>query len=550
MVIIMKKKSMVITLVLLIIPFFYVLFFLKAFWDPYKNISNIPVAVVNLDKGNIGNKILEKIKKSNSMKVVELDNDNQAEIGVKSRKYYASITFPEDLTKNTNKLKKSDIVFRSNKKYNYIASQIYEKAAEQIQFTLKNEISSEITSKLYTGIKSSVDKTKELNNGITLLKNGSSDLKDGISTLNEKYTEFDDGVLKLKTGVTDLTKGIKEYTTAVDTAAMGLNDISGGVVTLGDRLKILKLSDDFKKLYNGAKKVKEEKVKDRLIEASIKINEGIKKIEDGSNLLYGYSKQIKEGINKLDDGSQMLNGGLNLVSEKVNDSYNNSKDKVNSLLNIDVFTKSSINLIVENIDDIPNYGSFFAPYFISISLWIGSLVIMVVMYYDPKKRFYIFDKNYENKIKQFFGYILLVTLQSFILTFLISKSFNFEYLNFKIFLISVFITNICFFNMIYFFIILLDDIGKFFAIMLLIIQISSSAGTFPIETTPEIFMKIFPIIPMRYSINVFKESLAGYDSNFFMPNIKILVFIFILFFILNIITIYLKKHLKVKIEFA
>lgn len=546
----MKMKSIIITLVLLIIPFFYVLFFLKAFWDPYKNISNLPVAIVNLDSGEIGSKIIKNIEEANAMKIISLEDDELAKQGVKSRKYYASVTLPENLTKNTNNLKKSDIIFRSNKKNNYIAAQIYEKASEQIQLTLKNEISSEITSKLYSGIKESVSKTKELNNGITTLKNGSDELKEGITTLNSKYGEFDSGIESLDNGIKEISAGLIEYTNAVNTAANGLNDISNGVVILGDRLKILKWSDDFKKLYDGAKKVQTEKVKDQLVEASSKINNGISQIKEGSEKLNTYSKQIKDGIGKLEDGSILLNGGLNLVSEKVTDSYNSSQNKVNSLVNVGDFTKTSINLVVENIDDIPNYGSFFAPYFISISLWIGALVIMVVMYYDQKKRFYIFDKDYENKYIQYLSYFLLVILQSLILTVLISKNFDFEYLNFKIFLISVFITNVCFFNMIYFFIILLDDIGKFVSIMLLIIQISSSAGTFPIETTPEIFVRLFPFIPMRYSINVFKESLAGYDKSFFVENIRILICLLVVFTILNIVTIILKKHLKIKIEFA
>nr|MBS9784524.1 hypothetical protein [Oceanivirga sp.] len=57
-------KPAVITSVILLIPFFYVFFFLKAFWNPYDNISNIPVAVVNLDNGEVGKEIVKKLEES------------------------------------------------------------------------------------------------------------------------------------------------------------------------------------------------------------------------------------------------------------------------------------------------------------------------------------------------------------------------------------------------------------------------------------------------------------------------------------------------------
>ena len=65
-----------------------------------------------------------------------------------------------------------------------------------------------------------------------------------------------------------------------------------------------------------------------------------------------------------------------------------------------------------------------------------------------------------------------------------------------------------------------SDVGRFLSMILLIIQISASAGTFPIETSPNTFIKIFPYVPMRYTINLFKEGLAGYDHNFFIFNMQ------------------------------
>lgn len=526
-----KFKKYIIISVLLIIPFIYVLFFLKAFWDPYDSISNVPVAVVNLDDGEVGHEIVSKLIKSNKMKVIELDNDYQAEAGIKDRIYYSSITIPENFSNNIKNLKESTILFRSNKKFNFIASQIYERATIEVQGSIKNTISNTIATNLHRSIKESSDKISDLSIGLNMLDNGSKELSEGIKSLNENYTKFD------KEGIQVLKSGIKEYTEGVNKVAVGLDQISSGVITLGDKLAILKLSYNFKKLYEGAKKVQEEKIKEQLFEGSSKLNSGI-------NTLSENSKKILEGTNELYNGSIKLNKGLSLANSSIYNSLNSSKEKLKSIENLDDFVQKSVNLKIINIDDVKNYGTVFAAYFISISLWVGSLVIMVTLYYDSKNRFGIFDRGYSNKIKQYLTYIGLIFIQSIVVTLLICKSFKFININILIFFISILVVDLAFFNIVFFFISLLDDIGKFISMILLIVQISSSAGTFPIETAPNSFISIFPFIPMRYSINIFKEALAGLDKKFFYYNLNILLLILFVFILLNFIVVYIKEIKK------
>ena len=132
-------------------------------------------------------------------------------------------------------------------------------------------------------------------------------------------------------------------------------------------------------------------------------------------------------------------------------------------------------------------------------------------------------------------YICLSIIQTFLLSFLILSSFNFDKLNLPIFLIGMLSVNLVFFNIIYFMNRISSDVGRFLSMILLIIQISASAGTFPIETSTSTFIKIFPYVPMRYTINLFKEGLAGYDSNFFIFNMKRVGGILIVFIILNLL---------------
>lgn len=499
-------KKYIAIFVILIIPFFYVFFFLKAFWNPYEKLDTVPVAIVNLDKGNIGAEIVKKLKDSKKMKVEEVSSDEIALNGVKDRIYYSSITIPENFSDNITSLQKNEIIYRSNKKFNYIASQLYERAAIEIQNTVKNTISNQIEGKLHDSIKESASKIDELSNGLSKINDGSKQLEEGLLQLQKGVNKFNvDGVNQIKGGV-------QQYVDGVDKATDGLDQISGGVIKLGDTLKILKINSNFKKLYNGAKEVQNTNVKEKLTRGGYELNKGVDNLESAS-------REIQKGVNKIYEGSKKLNSGITTANNSVKNSVKESKIKLEKIGNIDEFVQNSVNLKVENIDNVNNYGTIFATYFISISLWVGNLTIVITLFYDRDRRFGIFDKE-NTGIKQYLAYICLSIIQTFLLSFLILSTFNFDKLNLPIFLIGMLSVNLVFFNIIYFMNRISSDVGRFLSMILLIIQISASAGTFPIETSPNTFIKIFPYVPMRYTINLFKEGLAGYDHNFFIFNIQ------------------------------
>ncbi len=534
-------KPAIITSFVLLIPFFYVFFFLKAFWNPYDKISNIPVAIINLDKGLVGKEIVSKLEENNVMKIIKLHDDEEAKKMLKLRKVYSSITIPKKFTQSIENLESDEIIFRSNKKYNYIASQIYQRAAIEIEKTVENQISSTIIEKLHKGMEVSVNNINKLDNGLLLLDKGASKLYNGTKNLDNKYLEFDGGIDKLDKGIDSLQFGVIKYINGVNKSVEGLDALSKGVIRLGNKVKILKLSRKFRQLYNGAKKVQNKKIKEEINSAGIQVEKGFETLKQGSIKLKNASNEVKNGIHKIKDGSQKVNLGIKEAYNSVSKSSKIANKKMEELKNLDNYVNDSIKLKIENIDDVPNYGSVFASYFMSISLWVGALVIMVVMYYDAKKRFVLFDRNYDNKYLQYGCYLLLVIFQAIILTFLITKIFDFELLNMKILLLTMIVTDLAFFSIIYFFISLFDDFGKFISVILLIIQISASAGTFPIETAPEMFIKIFPIIPMKYSVSLFKEAFASYDKVFFIPNFLFIIKVFGLFSFLTLINIYIKK---------
>ena len=590
---------LLVIVVILLIPFLYSFCFLKAFWDPYAKMKDIPVAMVNLDKGDRGKEILKRIQGKNVMKMITFTDEKEAVSNLYDRNVYAVIIIPEDFTGNLNQVassrrKEPIIKFLTNKKNNFVTSQIYDRVIMEVQKNIENEVSSKVVTVLSDTIQSSVDKVKviqngfhaindgtgKLNDGAIQLADGAKKINDGIATLGNNYKEFNAGIHtyannmdKLSTNYKTFDSGINKYVSGVNKAADGLDQISAGVVTLGDKLGVLKFNDDFKKLYNGAKQVQEQKIAQQLKEGGNKILEGSGKVKssigavpaaltdkpatlsEGIHKLSNASARVQDGIGQLADGSNQLKNGtseltkginilhteVNLATQKLDSEMKTNQEKAGELTGLGKFMKEPINLQTDHINNVSNYGTAFTPYFISLSLWVGALSLLIVLYYDAKDRFHIFSRNYYNKYSQLLAYLGLITIQATLFSIFIYSNFKLNLTNNFLFISSIFMIDASFFMMIYFFILAFGDFGKLTAIVMLIIQLCASGGTFPIETAPSFFEKVYPFMPMKYSISLIKESIVDIEYHFLINDLAIISGLFIVFLILNLITIKVLK---------
>src|SRR5574344_377155 len=149
----------VVLIVVMLIPFIYSFFYLKAYWNPYGkgNIDNIPVAVINADSGNKGNKLIKSIKDKKKLKL-SVVSSSVASSGLRSGKYYAVITIPEDFTANITSASKENkehayITYSPNQKTNYLASKIINNVVVKVESNLDNEVNSSIVKSMSKSIK-------------------------------------------------------------------------------------------------------------------------------------------------------------------------------------------------------------------------------------------------------------------------------------------------------------------------------------------------------------------------------------------------------------
>lgn len=627
----MKQKdhkffNYVIIAAVLIIPFMYSFFYLKAYWNPYGegNIDNLPVAIVNEDKGSKGEELVKEIKDSKKLKLSVVDS-TKAEDGLYNKDYYAVINIPEDFTESmesastTNK-KHATITYSPNQKSNYLASQIINNVVNVVEKNLDNKVNSEIVGTLSDTVKEVPDKLEnisdgfdKLNDGTNQLKEGSNTLTSGTESLKQNYTKFNEGVKSLQSGTNTLASGAKEFnqlTSGLSTMQTGVTNLKNGsdAFTTGlnsyvtgvnsalantNNLASIVVSTTCARIeagdstiteydknacliakgmlannanYGGTNAINYLTISGNKLNSSNQeinagintlnssvsslgtVNEKITKLQngansllEGANTLYSSSEQIMNGINTLNDGANTLNSGITTLNNSVssaknelNENIETTKKEVAKVNGLKEYSNEPVKVDTEAVNEVSSYGTAFSPFFISIALWVGCLMLYIVLYFDKEERFKRLSINNPNLLQRTLCYHGLATLAGIILGILLQILLDFEITNVLLYYVSIVLIANTFVAIIELLIVNFKDIGKFIALILLVLQLAAAGGTFPIETVTKGFRWLHPILPMTYTIDLLRESLVTIESKLLTHNFIIVFIIFIVFFGINI----------------
>ncbi|OQJ81205.1 hypothetical protein BMS84_08640 [Leuconostoc pseudomesenteroides] len=150
-----------------VIPSIYAVIFLSSLWDAYGNVDNLPVAIVNKDRTseinnkdeNLGQDLTNKLIEKKALKFSTVSS-KEASKGLKSGKYYMTLTIPEDFTKNAGTLLSSDpktsqIIIAHNTGQSFIAEKMTASAATKIQATVNKSLQKVYNKTILSAITSS-----------------------------------------------------------------------------------------------------------------------------------------------------------------------------------------------------------------------------------------------------------------------------------------------------------------------------------------------------------------------------------------------------------
>ena len=434
----------------------------------------------------------------------------------------------------------------------------------------------------------------ELNGGIQKLQDGANQLvasttdlgqlTTGAQTLAKGASAFNVGLLQYRAGVDTLISSVSDtqafltkYVTTINPAIMkdpyfsafiakmsdpanaqsiatlkaaskSLGDassqISTGITQLSDGTKNLpELQVALTTLSLGISKAKEGSA--ALSTGADNLYSGLVRIEDGSTQLSNGAKTIMDGANTLNDGASKLADGITTAKTGVDDTILDTKAPLTSLNGLADYAEAPVTIQKDNVTSIKNYGTAFAPYFMSLSLWVGALILFVGVYLDTEGKFKILSRASEHRVARSFIYLLIGFIQALALAVAIKYGLGLEVDNIWLYYGSCCLVSMVFISIVQFLMVHLKDVGKLLSIVLLILQLTSCGGTFPMETVPKFFSYLFPYMPMTYSVGLFKQAITEPNSNDIVFNSCVLVGILAVFMIL---TIFISSVKQRKIE--
>lgn len=227
-------------------------------------------------------------------------------------------------------------------------------------------------------------------------------------------------------------------------------------------------------------------------------------------------KKVQERLDKANVDISVVK--TSKIYEKLKDMTNLDSDKVAS------FMSSPVKLKTETFYSVENYGTAMTPFYTNLAIWVGGIVLIAIFKMEVDKSEKI--KNF-TPTQAYFGRWMLFILVGFVQVLIICLGDIFI-LKIKcqhpvLFVVAGLVAAFVYVNLIYALSLTFKHIGKAVSVILVILQIPGSAGTYPIEMTPGFFQAIHPLLPFTYGINAMREAIAGTYGHYYVKNLVILL---------------------------
>lgn len=256
-------------------------------------------------------------------------------------------------------------------------------------------------------------------------------------------------------------------------------------------------------------------------------------IDSQSMTLQQYTDALNSCTVSIESTEDVLNYMVRMVSNlqsSVNElRTSESFTKLIDLLKDDVgglveYLSSPANLEVVRVYALENFGSGMAPFYTTLALYASALLSVSLMHTHVKRRN---DIPMLNTTEAFFGrYFVFFAIGQF--TALITVLGNLYYIGIQCyapfqFWLAAAIASLVFTLLNYGIVFALGNIGEAIAIIVLVVQVAGSGGTYPLEMLPQIFRDLYKFMPFNYAMTAMRETIAGSYDHVYLKSILVLL---------------------------
>ena len=365
---IFKKPTFIIVMIgISLIPALYNIIFLSSMWDPYGQLPDLPVAVIDNDKeasynGNtmsIGKDIVSNLKENKTLDFHFVDED-EGKKGLEDGDYYMVVTLPSDLSEKaasilTDHPEQMQIDYQTSSGHSFIASKMSDSAMTQLKQNVSTNVTETYTKALFNKMIDLKDGMSQAASGSEKLTDGANQLVAGSQTLTTNLHSLADSSLTFSNGTEQFTKGLSSYVSGVEQLHLGLGNFNSGLVTYTGAVSQLdsglgQLSSKSPELLRGINQLYTgvESYTGGVSQLNAGLNQfssgvsaytnGVGNLAIGANQLSNQSATLRMSVEQLSEGIQQLSSKLDALSEQ--------KDQINQLSS----GLNQLNQVIQNID--------------------------------------------------------------------------------------------------------------------------------------------------------------------------------------------------------
>lgn len=384
---IFKKPTFIIVMIgISFIPALYNIIFLSSMWDPYGQLSDLPVAVVNNNKeasynGNtmaIGKDIVSNLKENKTLDFHFVDEE-EGKKGLENGDYYMVVTLPSDLSEKaasilTNHPEQMQIDYQTSSGHSFIASKMSDSAMIQLKQNVSTNVTETYTKALFNKMVDLKDGMSQVASGSEKLTDGANQLVAGSQTLTTNLHSLADSSLTFSNGTEQFTKGLSSYVSGVEQLHLGLGNFNSGLVTYTGAVSQLdsglgQLSSKSPELVRGINQLytSVESYTGGVSQLNAGLNQflygvsaytnGVGSLATGANQLSSQSATLRMWLEQLSEGIQQLSSKLDASSEQKDQivQLSSGLNQLNQAIqNIDVGDTKQLDSVLSSIVSLSN----------------------------------------------------------------------------------------------------------------------------------------------------------------------------------------------------
>ena len=224
-------------------------------------------------------------------------------------------------------------------------------------------------------------------------------------------------------------------------------------------------------------------------------------LDTSASLLTETAEKVNQAAEKLDTAAQ--DGNV----ETLKNVLGSSPEVISS------FVSAPVRMQTKALYPVENYGSAMAPFYSTLSIWVGGIILVAMMKVTASenlKRALTPLKPHQIYLGRYLLFLVLGLIQSGLICLGDLYFLGIQCEHPFLFLLAGWVSSVVYVNIIYTFTVSFGDVGKAICVVLLVMQVAGSGGTFPIEVAPEIFQKIYPFLPFTHSMTAMRECVAGF----------------------------------------